>query len=604
MAFNLDGRIRIKDDGASKTLDKVRKETERARRATDDFAQTSRLAARAQEHAAAETRSLTRMLDRAKSSAEGTGRAVRSSAGMMSSASRSTAGLTRQVAALGAAYLTARGAKSLFDKTIGAAAQYEMREVTVKAMFGKESEKNARQYLDFVQSRADISMFTMDDFLDAGKSFIPTTKDIGQIKRMINLAERLGAIDPEQGLTGGAYALREFFSGDAVSLVERFELPRSVVSDWKNLPLEEQLKNLDSYFNKIGATNELLNAQSSTSLGQYRKSIGQINRAFREMGTEGLRKINPLLEDFNKYLSGEKFKKLKVWATDAFRGITESAVNMVREATDYINRNFIDNPEFQKLPDIQAKVKYIFNTLWDDFTAWYNAEGRAKVQAIATDLTNTLGAALSASPQLLGAAARLGVDLGAGIIKGVLSDPLLATLLGGGAAAKFLGGGGGKGGGKGGGGKGGKVAALAINPYVVGGGAALAAMGYSSSVWESVKSNPDSIYSSKVIGGGSNAPVVPNTTKITDSQVNALVGHLKGHNGGIANIPYNNYVTRLHAGEAVLPREEAKRYRGESGANYGDGGSSGVVITGNTFNVREEADIERIAKRLAYELAM
>lgn len=603
MAFELLGKIRIKDDGATKTLDKVRRQTDRVTRAVDEYAQTSRMAARAQEHAAAETRSLARMLDHAKSAAIGTGRAVRSSAGMMSGAARSTAGLTRQVAALGAAYLTARGAKSLFDKTLSAAAQYEMREVTVKAMFGKESEKNARQYLDFVQNRADISMFTMDDFLDAGKSFIPTTKDIGQIKRMINLAERLGAIDPEQGLTGGAYALREFFSGDAVSLVERFELPRAVVSDWKNLPLEEQLNNLDKYFDRIGATNELLNAQSSTSLGQYRKSIGQINRAFREMGTEGLRKINPLLEDFNKYLSGEKFKRLKVWATDAFSGLVNGAVNMVRKATDYINTNFIDNPEFQRLPDIQAKIKYIFNTLWDDFTAWYNAEGRAKVQAIATDLTNTLGAALSASPQLLGAAAKLGVDIGAGIIKGVLSDPLLATLLGGGAAAKLLGGGG-KGGGKGGGGKGGKVAALAINPYVLGGGAALAAMGYSSSVWEDVKSNPDSIYSSKVIGGGSNAREVVNTTKITDAQVNALVGHLKGHNGGIANIPYNGYVARLHSGEAVLTREEAKRYRGESGANYGDGGSARpFTINISSMVVREEADIEKIAGGLARLLA-
>ncbi|WP_143767890.1 hypothetical protein [Paenibacillus glucanolyticus] len=538
------------------------------------------------------------MLDHAKSAAIGTGRAVRSSAGMMSGAARSTAGLTRQVAALGAAYLTARGAKSLFDKTIGAASQYEMREVTVTAMFGKDSQKNARQYLDFVQSRADISMFTMNDFLDAGKSFIPTTKDNKQLERMINLAERLGAIDPEQGLTGGAYALREFFSGDAVSLVERFELPRAVVSDWKNLPLEEQLKNLDKYFDKIGATNELLNAQSRTSLGQYRKSIGQINRAFREMGTEGLRKINPLLEDFNKYLSGEKFKKVKAWATDAFRGITEGAVNMVRKATDYISTNFIDNPEFQRLPDIQAKIKYIFNTLWDDFTAWYNAEGRAKVQAIATDLTNTLGAALSASPQLLGAAAKLGVDIGAGIIKGVLSDPLLATLLGGGAAAKLFGGGGGKGGG----GKGGKVAALAINPYVVGGGAALAAMGYSSSVWESVKSNPDSIYSSKVIGGGSNAPVVPNTTKITDSQVNALVGHLKGHNGGLRNVPYNGYTASLHSGEAVLTREEAKRYRGESGANGGGKAVPIVNITG-PIHINNGMDYDEFVGRLVRDLA-
>lgn len=604
--FDLVGRISIRDDGASRTLDRIRRDTDqlrrmtdRAKRSTDLYTDASGRLRDAQGRFAAAASQSESALGRFRNSLGGTNRAL-------GTATRQTGGLIRQVTALGAAYLGVQASRNAFEKTIGAAAQYEMREVTVKAMFGKESEKNAKRYLDFVQSRADISMFTMDDFLDAGKSFIPTTKDNKQLERMINLAERLGAIDPDQGLTGGAYALREYFSGDAVSLVERFEMPRSVLNAWKELPLEEQLNNLDKYFNKIGATNELLNAQSKTSLGQYRKSIGQINRALREMGTEGLRKINPLLEDFNKYLSGEKFKKLKVWATDAFSGLVNGAVNMVREATDYINRNFIDNPEFQKLPDIQAKVKYIFSTLWEDFRKWYDSAGRAKVQAIATDLTNTLAAALKASPELISVGVQFGVDLGAGIVKGVLSEPLLAALLGGGAAAKFLGGGGGKGGGKGGGGKGGKVAALAINPYVVGGGAALAAMGYSSSVWESVKSNPDSIYSSKVIGGGSNAPVVPNTTKITDSQVNALVGHLKGHNGGLDRVPYSGYTATLHAGEAVLTREEAKRYRGESGANYGNGGgkTAPTININGPIHINNGMDYNAFVGRLVRDLAM
>lgn len=596
--IDLVGRIRITDDGSSKAFKKVTRATEEARKAMDSLADANRTAKRATDAVTSSNNHLSRTFDRVRTAAYGASRTVRSTSSAMSSAARQTGSLSRQVAALGAAYLTAKGAKSLFDKTIGAASQYEMREVTVRAMFGAESEKNAKQYLDFVQSRADISMFAMDDFLDAGKSFIPTTKDVNKIKRMINLAERLGAIDPEQGLTGGAYALREYFSGDVVSLVERFELPRSVLNDWKNLPLEQQLENLDKYFNKIGATNELLEAQSRTSLGEYRKALGQINRAFREMGTEGLRKINPLLEDFNKYLSGEQFKKIKVWATDAFKGIVEGAVNMVREATDYINRNFIDNPEFQNLPDIQAKIKYIFSTLMEDFTKWYDSDGRAKVQSIATDLTNTLGAALKASPQLIEAAAKIGVDLGAGIIKGVMSDPLLATLLGGGAAAKLLGGG--KGGGKGSGGKGGgKFAALTTNPIALGGAAALAGMGYSSSAWEGVKSDPNSIYSSKVIGGGSNAPTT--LPSISNDQVNALVGHLKGHSGGLDRVPYNGYVARLHADEAVLTREEAKRWRGEGGAT---GGKTPPTIVIHNVNVNNETDYRSFVGALVRDLAM
>lgn len=57
---------------------------------------------------------------------------------------------------------------------------------------------------------------------------------------------------------------------------------------------------------------------------------------------------------------------------------------------------------------------------------------------------------------------------------------------------------------------------------------------------------------------------------------------------GFLSVPYDNYPTLLHQGERVLTASEARRY---------DGGK-GIVITGNTFTVREEADISRIAGEL------
>lgn len=557
MSFELLGKIRIKDDGATRTLDKVRRQTDRAKKATDEYTQTSRMAARAQEHAAAETRTLARTLDRAKSAAIGTGRAMRSSAGMMSGAVRSAAGLTRQVAALGAAYLTARGAKSLFDKTIGSASQYEMREVTVKAMFGSESEKNAKQYLDFVQSRADVSMFTMDDFLDAGKSFIPTTKDNKQLERMINLAERLGAIDPEQGLTGGAYALREYFSGDAVSLVERFEIPRSVLNKWKNLPLEEQLKNLDLYFNRIGATNELLERQSKTTLGQYRKSIGQINRAFREMGTESLGKITPMLEDFNKWLMSADFKKIKAWGIDAFSGLVSGAVDAVRKATAWIDEKFINNPEFRNLETIKQKIAFVFDAFGDEFRNWWSASGKTTVTAAAEQITEVVAGVLKNSKPVLDAAVRLGAAIGDGIRQGIMSTFELPE---------------------------------SVKSLVPGGNTAKTKR--LAEFQRTLENKPDN---KPLFEGG--VMRAPQPKSLWGSVTDAF-----GFNGGIRNVPYNNMPARLHVGEAVLTREEAKRWRGEDGANGGGTGDVTVNVYGLT--VREEADIDRIAKRLAYEMAM
>ena len=67
-----------------------------------------------------------------------------------------------------------------------------------------------------------------------------------------------------------------------------------------------------------------------------------------------------------------------------------------------------------------------------------------------------------------------------------------------------------------------------------------------------------------------------------------------GYAFGIARIPYNDYTARLHEGERVLTAAEARRMDAGSGAS--------VVITGNTFVVRDESDIDLIAETICERL--
>jgi len=63
---------------------------------------------------------------------------------------------------------------------------------------------------------------------------------------------------------------------------------------------------------------------------------------------------------------------------------------------------------------------------------------------------------------------------------------------------------------------------------------------------------------------------------------------------GLQRVPYDNFPALLHEGERVLTASEARAYNSRQGAS--------VMITGNTFVVREEADIDRIAQELARRL--
>jgi tape measure domain len=63
----------------------------------------------------------------------------------------------------------------------------------------------------------------------------------------------------------------------------------------------------------------------------------------------------------------------------------------------------------------------------------------------------------------------------------------------------------------------------------------------------------------------------------------------RGYAYGLSYVPYDNYPALLHQGERVLTASESRSRKK----------ASPVSVTGNTFIVREEGDIEQIAKEIA-----
>lgn len=64
---------------------------------------------------------------------------------------------------------------------------------------------------------------------------------------------------------------------------------------------------------------------------------------------------------------------------------------------------------------------------------------------------------------------------------------------------------------------------------------------------------------------------------------------------GLPFVPYDNYPALLHQGERVLTANQARQQ---------DGGGGHVTVSGNSFVIREEADIDKIASALAQKIAL
>lgn len=65
-------------------------------------------------------------------------------------------------------------------------------------------------------------------------------------------------------------------------------------------------------------------------------------------------------------------------------------------------------------------------------------------------------------------------------------------------------------------------------------------------------------------------------------------------------VPYDDYPALLHEGERVLTASQAREQ--DAGKAPVSGGQ--IVITGNSFSVRDDSDIQKIAAELLHQIRL
>ncbi|RCX16462.1 phage-related minor tail protein [Fontibacillus phaseoli] len=113
------------------------------------------------------------------------------------------------------------------------------------------------------------------------------------------------------------------------------------------------------------------------------------------------------------------------------------------------------------------------------------------------------------------------------------------------------------------------------------------------SAWEFVKEKFNEMRSWLGLGVSTQASVQLNTNGT--SPVASAGGPPTSKYHGMDYVPYDGMMARLHKGERIMTASENRE--------FSQGGTGGAIsITGNTFNVRQESDIDAIARALAREI--
>lgn len=216
---------------------------------------------------------------------------------------------TGGLVALGAG-VAALGAGAVSFATSGLSMNNTLEQASARIQaFTKDSGETAA-ILEMVKERAAATPFAFEEMAKATSSLMLSANSAGvPLESLISDAEVLAASNPAQGLEGAAYALREAVSGDFTSLIERFDIPRSMIQKLK----DEGVPNVDivrQAMAQMGLDTDLVSQLANTAEGRWStfkdtmvNLAATITEPIFENFSSGLGGVNDLLTKFEPQIT-------------------------------------------------------------------------------------------------------------------------------------------------------------------------------------------------------------------------------------------------------------------------------------------------------------
>lgn len=444
---------------------------------------------------------------------------------------------------IAAAASSAYGAVKIFNATVGEAMKMEQSEVIIGAMF--DNKKLSDSYMKMMDEMAVKSpIFNSQDMYNNSKMYVSRTKDVKQLEKMWKVTERLAAANPLQGTEGAVFSLNELLSGDTVSMVDRFGLDKNVLAGIKKLSLDKQITEMDKYLERIGFTNELIEKMGNTSLGLWGQVKERSQTILRTMGEPALKAVSKFMNDALGRLNDDDMNRYAEWGGKVINNMVTGLSNNAIKLYDWFT-GLTNSSEFQSKTTLTGKINFVVEDIASRLIAWYDGGGKDRIESFGSSVAQVMVAAMDSTDEVFALGEKLGKSVWTGVIDGIKKS----------AAESPVG--------------------SFIDKHVT-----------SRTKWNetqgSLMNRAKGSRVDKLDNGGTGVGRTWGTAKPKNS-----------HSGGLDRVPYSGYQATLHKDEKVLTAQQAREHRD------GSGGNGGVVISGNTFHVREESDIEAIALKLA-----
>lgn len=205
--------------------------------------------------------------------------------------------------------------------------QIENAQIALKSFMGS-ADKAKKAVAMLRKEVSDRPIFDVSSMMSAGKALSTYAKgDISKLQELVEMAQKLSVLNPEQGLEGAAFSLKEALSGDYVSLIERFNVSRSRINELKAMGLEGQ-QVVAKILSELGVSEATLDDFGNSFSGMLAQMRSSYEEFASTMAEGAFKEWKPKLQEFLGFLKEHEaaIQQMAGVAGAATMGMVEAAI--------------------------------------------------------------------------------------------------------------------------------------------------------------------------------------------------------------------------------------------------------------------------------------
>ena len=195
------------------------------------------------------------------------------------------------------------------------------------SMVGDES--TATALFSHIKNIASESTASVGQLTNAYQTFMSTTKNVSNLDKLANVAERLAMFDTTgQGFDGAVFSVKELASGDYTSIAERFNISRSKIQEmgihnlFKAGDIEGGIAQFELLLDQMGYTREAAMKMSTDPTIMWNRFTSNLKTKWADAMELVMSKISPFIARLEEITNSTAFD-------NAIRIAINAVINLV-----------------------------------------------------------------------------------------------------------------------------------------------------------------------------------------------------------------------------------------------------------------------------------